>query len=173
MSPATRSNVSPGIQAVAAKFADKASDTVPSNYTINPMPNKSSSPERSLVKGHYHKRMQSLQPADTKGDARSEFLNYLESRSPERPLRATIVDPTIKSQDTTKIPSDPSRPKTADRELPSFLSSRYLSKPILGESTPTSATMLAIQNMQLPPESDPLQSLKATQWTRLQRKSIA
>jgi hypothetical protein len=155
MSPATRSNVSPGIQAVAAKFADKSSDTAPSNYTINPMPNKSSSPERSLVKGHYHKRMQSLQPADTKGDARSEFLNYLESRSPERPLRATIVDPTIKSQDTTKIPSDPSRPKTADRELPSFLSSRYLSKPILGESTPTSATMLAIQNMQLPPESDP------------------
>jgi DNA repair exonuclease SbcCD ATPase subunit len=160
MSPATRSNVSPGIQAVAAKFADKASDTVPSNYTINPMPNKSSSPERSLVKGHYHKRMQSLQPADTKGDARSEFLNYLESRSPERPLRATIVDPTIKSQDTTKIPSDPSRPKTADRELPSFLSSRYLSKPILGESTPTSATMLAIQNMQLPPESDPLSPSK-------------
>ncbi|KAF3394193.1 hypothetical protein F1880_005316 [Penicillium rolfsii] len=155
MSPGTRSNVSPGIQAVAAKFVDKSSETAPSNYTINPMPNKSSSPERSLVKGHYHKRMQSLQPADTKGDARSEFLNYLESRSPERPLRATIVDPTIKSHDTTKIMSDPPRPKTADRELPSFLSSRYLSKPILGESTPTSATMLAIQNMQLPPESDP------------------
>lgn len=156
MSPVTRSNVSPGIQAVAAKFADKSSETAPSNYTINPMSNKSSSPERSLVKGHhYHKRMQSLQPADTKGDARSEFLNYLESRSPERPLRATIVDPTIKSQDTNKIACDPSRPTTADRELPSFLSSRYLSKPILGESTPTSATMLAIQNMQLPPESDP------------------
>lgn len=154
MSPATRSNVSPGIQAVAAKFADKASETAPSTYTINPMPNKSSSPERSLVKGHYHKRMQSLQPADTKGDARSEFLNYLESRSPERPLRATIVDPTSKSQEPSKS-SDPSRPKTADRELPSFLSSRYLSKPILGESTPPSATMLAIQNMQLPAESDP------------------
>ncbi|CEJ54451.1 hypothetical protein PMG11_00760 [Penicillium brasilianum] len=154
MSPATRSNVSPGIQAVAAKFADKASEIAPSTYTINPMPNKSSSPERSLVKGHYHKRMQSLQPADTKGDARSEFLNYLESRSPERPLRATIVDPTSKSPETSK-PSDPSRPKTADRELPSFLSSRYLSKPILGESTPPSATMLAIQNMQLPAESDP------------------
>ncbi|KAJ5364314.1 uncharacterized protein N7496_010027 [Penicillium cataractarum] len=154
MSPATRSNVSPGIQAVAAKFADKASETTPSTYTINPMPNKSSSPERSLVKGHYHKRMQSLQPADTKGDARSEFLTYLESRSPERPLRATIVDPTSKSQEPSKS-SDPSRPKTADRELPSFLSSRYLSKPILGESTPPSATMLAIQNMQLPAESDP------------------
>lgn len=153
MSPATRSNVSPGIQAVAAKFADKSSDTTLSTYTINPMPNKSSSPERSLVKG-YHKRMQSLQPSDTKADARSEFLNYLENRSPERPLRATIVDPTAKSQDTSKT-SDPSRPKTADRELPSFLSNRYLSKPILGESTPPSATMLAIQNMQLPAESDP------------------
>ncbi|KAI2788621.1 hypothetical protein POX_e06642 [Penicillium oxalicum] len=154
MSPATRSNVSPNIQAVAAKFADKASETAPSNYTINPMPNKTSSPERSLVKGHYHKRMQSLQPADTKSDARSEFLNYLESRSPERPLRATIVDPIDKAQDINKG-SEPSRPKTADRELPSFMSSRYLSKPILGESTPTSATMLALQNMQLPAELDP------------------
>ncbi|KAF7716266.1 Uncharacterized protein PECH_005023 [Penicillium ucsense] len=153
MSPATRSNVSPNIQAVAAKFADKASETAPSNYTINPMPNKSSSPERSLVKG-YHKRMQSLQPADTKSDARSEFLNYLESRSPERPLRATILDPTDKVSDASKT-AEPTRPKTADREMPSFMSSRYLSKPILGESTPPSATMLALQNMQLPAELDP------------------
>lgn len=153
MSPATRSNVSPGIQAVAAKFADKSSENVTSSYTVNPMPNKASSPERSLVKG-YHKRMQSLQPSDTKADARSEFLNYLESRSPERPLRATIVDPNSKSQDASKM-SDPSRPKTADRELPNFMSHRYLSKPILGESTPPSATMLALQNMQLPSESDP------------------
>ncbi|KAJ5157443.1 uncharacterized protein N7482_008543 [Penicillium canariense] len=153
MSPVTRSNVSPNIQAVAAKFTDKPSEHALSSYTTNPMPNKSSSPERSLVKGHYHKRMQSLQPGDTKADARSEFLNYLESRSPERPLRATIIDPTSNPQDTSKT-SDPSRPKTADRELPSFMSSRYLSKPIIGENTPPSATMLAIQNMQLPPEPD-------------------
>lgn len=154
MSPATKSNVSPNIQAVAAKFADKPSENAPSSYTTNPMP-KSSSPERSLVKGHYHKRMQSMPPGETKGDARTEFLNYLENRSPERPLRATIVDPTAKSQDASKSPGSPLPRASSERELPSYLSNRYLSKPILGESTPPSATMLALQNMQLPADNDP------------------
>lgn len=154
MSPATRSNVSPNIQAVAAKFADKPSENAPSSYTTNPMP-KSSSPERSLVKGHYHKRMQSVPPGDTKGDARAEFLNYLENRSPERPLRATIVDPTSKTQDPAR-PASASSPRTAaERELPSYTPNRYLSRPILGESTPPSATMLALQNMQIPADNDP------------------
>ncbi|KAJ5500444.1 hypothetical protein N7453_009495 [Penicillium expansum] len=134
MSPATRSNVSPNIQAVAAKFTERPSEHAPSSYTTNPMPLKSSSPERSLVKGQHHKRMQSLQPEDTRQDARSDFMNYLESRSPERPL--------------------PLR-QDADREMNYSVSSRYLSKPILGESTPPSATMLALQNMQLPLEPDP------------------
>lgn len=158
MSPATKSNVSPNIQAVAAKFTDKPSENAPSSYTTNAMP-KSSSPERQLVKGHYHKRMQSM-PPDTKGDARSEFLNYLENRSPERPLRATIVDPTNKQQDKNDSAGSPtSRP--VERELPSYISNRYLSKPILGENTPTSATMLALQNMQLPAENDPPSPSKA------------
>ncbi|KAJ6020931.1 hypothetical protein N7540_006435 [Penicillium herquei] len=154
MSPATKNNVSPNIQAVAAKFQDRSSENALSSYTTNPMPPKSGSPERSLVKGHYHKRMQSLQPSDTKGDARSEFLNYLESRSPERPLRATIVDPTTKPQDTSKGPESPPA-RAAEREIPSYVSSRYLSKPLFGESTPPSATMLALQNMQLPIDNDP------------------
>ena len=154
MSPATRNNVSPNIQAVAAKFTDKPSENAPSSYTTNHMPNKSGSPERSLVKGHYHKRMQSLQPGDTKGDARSEFLNYLESRSPERPIRATIIDPTSKSEETRKGLGSPT-PRASEPELPSFVSNRYLSKPILGESTPPSATMLALQNMQIPLDNDP------------------
>ncbi|KAJ5678721.1 hypothetical protein N7462_006965 [Penicillium macrosclerotiorum] len=154
MSPATKSNVSPNVQAIAAKFADKPNESALSSYTTNPMPNKSSSPERSLVKGHYHKRMQSLQPADAKGDARSEFLNYLESRSPERSLRATIVEPTSKPQDMNKLSGSPSRNQSAEPQIPSYVSNRYLSKPILGESTPPSATMLALQNMQLPSEND-------------------
>lgn len=154
MSPATKHNVSPNIQAVAAKFTDKPSENAPSSYTTNPMPTKAGSPERSLVKG-YHKRMQSLQPADTKADARAEFLSYLENRSPERPLRATIVDSAIKPPlEAPKAPSSPPRAST-ERELPSYVSNRYLSKPILGESTPPSATMLALQNMQLPSENDP------------------
>lgn len=154
MSPATKSHVSPNIQAVAAKFTDKPSENAPSSYTTNPMPTKSSSPERSLVKGH-HKRMQSMPSGETKADARSEFLNYLENRSPERPLRATIVDPTPKPQDPTKPPTSPLTRPLTEREIPSYVSSRYLSRPILGESTPPSATMLALQNMQLPSENDP------------------
>jgi DNA repair exonuclease SbcCD ATPase subunit len=150
MSPATKSNVSPGIQAVAAKFTERPSESALSSYTTNAMP-KSSSPERSLVKGH-HKRMQSLQPSDTKADARSEFLNYLESRSPERPLRATILDPTNKQETIMRAGSPTSR--SPERDLPSYVSNRYLSKPIIGETTPSSPTMLALQNMQLP-EVDP------------------
>lgn len=111
------------------------------------------------MKGHYHKRMQSLPPADTKGDARSEFMNYLESRSPERPLRATIVDSPSKQQDSST--KSAGSPPPRERELPSYISNRYLSKPILGENTPTSATMLALQNMQLPAESDPPSPSKA------------
>ncbi|KAJ5785616.1 uncharacterized protein N7503_010828 [Penicillium pulvis] len=153
MSPATRHGVSPNIQAVAAKFTDKPSENALSSYTTNPMPNKTGSPERSLVKGHHHKRLQSLQPSDTKGDARSDFLNYLENRSPERPLRATIIDPTNMPLDSSKVFGSPPRP--AEREIPSYVSGRYLSKPILGESTPPSATMLALQNMQLPSDNDP------------------
>ncbi|KAJ5959741.1 uncharacterized protein N7479_006891 [Penicillium vulpinum] len=154
MSPATRSNVSPNIQAVAAKFTERPSEHAPSSYTTNPMPLKSSSPERSLVKGHHHKRMQSLQPEDTRQDTRSDFMNYLENRSPERPLRATIIE-AAKPRDPTKSISSPALRQDVDREMTYSLSSRYLSKPILGESTPPSATMLALQNMQLPLEPDP------------------
>ncbi|KAJ5582156.1 hypothetical protein N7535_000776 [Penicillium sp. DV-2018c] len=152
-SSAPRSNVSPNIQAVAAKFSERPSDHAPSSYTTNPMPPKTSSPERSLVKGQ-HKRLQSLQPDDSKKDARSDFLNYLENRSPERPLRATIIEGS-KTRDPSKSISSPSLREDTNRELNYSLSSRYLSKPILGESTPPSATMLALQNMQVPSEPDP------------------
>ncbi|KAJ5409829.1 uncharacterized protein N7487_004188 [Penicillium crustosum] len=154
MSPATRSNVSPNIQAVAAKFTERPSEHAPSSYTTNPMPLKTSSPERSLVKGQHHKRMKSLQPEDTRQDARSDFMNYLENKSPERPLRATIIE-AAKPRDPTKSISSPALRQDADREMNYSVSSRYLSKPILGESTPPSATMLALQNMQLPLEPDP------------------
>ena len=154
MSPTTRSNVSPNIQAVAARFTERPSEHAPSSYTTNPMPLKSSSPERSLVKGQHHKRMQSLQPEDTRQDARSDFMNYLDNRSPERPLRATIIE-AAKPRDPTKSTSSPALRQDTEREMNYSVSSRYLSKPILGESTPPSATMLALQNMQLPSESDP------------------
>ncbi|GIJ84286.1 hypothetical protein Asppvi_003126 [Aspergillus pseudoviridinutans] len=149
-SPATKGNVSPNIQAVAANFAEKMRENVPSPYTTNPMPSKSS-PEKSLIKGQFHKRMQSLQNADT----RSEFLNYLESRSPERPLRASIMDSTSRPEEKSPTKSTGSSDRDSDKDAPNLLiSNRYLSKPILGESTPPSATMLALQNMQLPDEGE-------------------
>ncbi|PYH82171.1 chromosome segregation ATPase family protein [Aspergillus uvarum CBS 121591] len=156
-SPVTRSNVSPGIQAAAANFAEKIRENAPSPYTTNPMPPKS--PEKSLIKGQFHKRMRSFQ---NNTDARSEFLNYLENRSPERPQRASTFEPGSKSLEKSALNKTPSSPdsREPDRDMPNLLiSNRYLSRPILGESTPPSATMLALQNMQLPLESDPPQRL--------------
>ncbi|GAB1201386.1 hypothetical protein APSETT444_010778 [Aspergillus pseudonomiae] len=149
-SPATKGNVSPGIQAMAASFTEKMRENAPSPYISNPMPPKSS-PEKSLIKGQFHKRMQSFQNSS---DPRSEFLNYLESKSPERPQRASTFDAATKPLEKSLMKSEVEEPE-ADHEPPNLLiSPRYLSKPILGESTPPSATMLALQNMQLPCEPD-------------------
>ncbi|KAJ5625901.1 hypothetical protein N7510_002210 [Penicillium lagena] len=150
MSPITKSHISPNVQAIAAKFTDKPGENTISSYTTNSMsPKPPSSPERQLVKGNIHKRMQS-QP----GDARSEFLNYLDSRSPDRPQRATIAEPPAKTEDS-KTTESPSQRPHSERDFSNYLlSSRYLSKPIFGESTPPSATMLALQNMQLPADTE-------------------
>ncbi|KAL1877650.1 hypothetical protein Plec18167_004614 [Paecilomyces lecythidis] len=155
-SPTTRTNVSPNIQAVAAGLTEKMRENAPSSYTTNPMPLKPASPEKSLIKGQYHKRMQSF--AQQNGDPRAEFRSYLENRSPERPSRASVFDSADKALEKT-----PSRPGSSNRdsenETPSFrISNRFLTKPILGENTPPSATMLALQNMKLPGENEPTPS---------------
>ncbi|KAK5684648.1 hypothetical protein LTS12_029113, partial [Elasticomyces elasticus] len=113
-------------------------------------PKAPASPEKSLIKGNYHKRMQSLQNVDTG----SEFLNYLENKSPEKSLRTSVLDPGPKLQEkSNKKPEDEQSEK--ERDIPQFLiSNRFLSKPILNEPTPPSATMLALQNMQLPGENE-------------------
>ncbi|KAE8372080.1 hypothetical protein BDV26DRAFT_109168 [Aspergillus bertholletiae] len=135
---------------MAATFTEKMRENSPSPYVSNPMPPKPS-PEKSLIKGQFHKRMQSFQNS---ADPRSEFLNYLESKSPERPQRATTFDSATKPLEKSLMKSEIEEPES-DHESPSLLiSPRYLSKPILGESTPPSATMLALQNMQLPCEPD-------------------
>ncbi|EYE99377.1 uncharacterized protein EURHEDRAFT_398577 [Aspergillus ruber CBS 135680] len=159
-SPTTKSNVSPKVQAVAANFAEKCRDNVASPYTTNPMPPKPVSPEKSLIKGNYHKRMQSMQNTDTK----SEFLNFLESKSPEKSLRASVLDASPKSPKSPKSPEKvnrkledaPADNQEGERDPPPHfaINHRYLSKPILNEPTPPSATMLALQNMQLPTQSE-------------------
>ncbi|KAB8204163.1 hypothetical protein BDV34DRAFT_197956 [Aspergillus parasiticus] len=152
-SPATKGNVSPGIQAMAATFTEKMRENAPSPYISNPMPPKSS-PEKSLIKGQFHKRMQSFQNSP---DPRSEFLNYLESKSPERPQRASTFDSATKLPEKSLMKSEIEEPESEPEPPNLLISPHYLSKPILGESTPPSATMLALQNMQLPcePASQP------------------
>lgn len=138
------------MQAVAANFTEKSRDNGTAPYTTNPMPPKPASPEKSLIKGNYHKRMQSMQNADTG----SEFLNYLENKSPEKSLRTSVLDPGPKLQDRSnrKLEDEQSE---KERDIPPFLiNNRFLSKPILNEPTPPSATMLALQNMQLPGENE-------------------
>lgn len=154
-SPKTRSNASPGIQAVTASLAEKMRENAPSPYTINPMPPKSS-PEKSLVKGQYHRRMQSLQPTT---DARTEFRNFIENRSPERKSRASTFNDDYLDKSPTRAGTSGSQ--DSGRDSPSlYVSNRYLSKPIIGENTPPSATMLALQNMQLP--GDELKSVQVS-----------
>ncbi|KAL4811499.1 hypothetical protein BDV18DRAFT_129490 [Aspergillus unguis] len=149
-SPVTKGNVSPNIQAVAANFTEKARENSPTSpYTTNPMTPKS--PEKSLIRGQFHKRMQSLQNTDT----RSEFLNYLENKSPERPLRASFSDQSSKSPEKAAPKTESSDQQNAEEQPNLLISNRYLSRPLFGESTPPSATMLALQNMQLPPDNDP------------------
>ncbi|KAL5336460.1 hypothetical protein BJX70DRAFT_372374 [Aspergillus crustosus] len=159
-SPITKANVSPNIQAVAANFTEKLRENTPSPYTTNPMSPKS--PEKSLIKGQFHKRMQSLQNTDT----RSEFLNYLENRSPERPLHASFSEHTSKlPEKIAPKPESPLEPQSTDQEVPNLLiPNRYLSRPLFGESTPPSATMLALQNMQLPPDNEPHSRTKETDY---------
>ncbi|PGH10907.1 hypothetical protein AJ80_07350 [Polytolypa hystricis UAMH7299] len=143
-SPTTRPNASATIQAAAAALAEKSQENTPSSYTTNPMPLKSS-PEKSLIKGQYHRRLQSLQNTT---NASREFASYLERRSPDKPHRANVFDSENRDKSPTRAGNTT---PTRDALRPS---SRYLSKPILGENTPPSATMLALQNMQLPIEID-------------------
>lgn len=108
------------------------------------------SPEKSLIKGQYHKRMQSFQNATTNS---REFASYLERRSPEKAHRASVYEPEYKTPEKNQSRASTATPP--GRESPTHRpASRYLSKPILGENTPPSATMLALQNMQVPIDID-------------------
>ena len=109
-----------------------------------------SSPEKSLIKGHHHKRMRSIQAGTVR-----DLSNTLERRSPEKGLSR---DPSLRAQKSSDYERSPERnsnreetPIPSGRETPT---KAYLSKPILGENTPPSATMLALQNMRSQPERD-------------------
>lgn len=171
-SPATRSNASATVRAAAAALqekAEKSNENTPSSYTTNPMPLRSS-PEKSLIKGPYHKRMQSLQNTTNN----REYASYLDRRSPEKASRAGIFDKENQPNDRNATRVAPSTPP--GRESPNHrISDHFLTKPILGENTPPSATMLALQNMRIPidldtPSKDPKPKPLANINTNLSRE---
>jgi hypothetical protein len=148
----TRPNTSAAIMRAAKALEEKARESLPtSSYTTNPMPPRSS--ERSLVKGNQHKRMQSLQPSGIR-DLRS-YLDTHKSpeRSPERP----------KTRDGARSRESDYFGKELDARFDQFGRSpsaydlghapttRPSHRAFLGENTPPSATMKALQTMTIPP----------------------
>ncbi|KAF2753802.1 hypothetical protein EJ05DRAFT_541787 [Pseudovirgaria hyperparasitica] len=170
-SPSVRPNTSANIAAAARAFEEKARESAPaSSYTVNPMPQKS--PERSLIKGAHHRRLQSLQPPNVK-DLRSHLDGVrTPERSPERPgtrngtpLFGREIDRDYLGSPGERSPSRIETPTPTIRDFAKEASSvRGSSRPppraILGENTPpTSSTMLALQNLQLKDFDKPLSDI--------------
>ncbi|KAL8712629.1 MAG: hypothetical protein Q9220_003160 [cf. Caloplaca sp. 1 TL-2023] len=152
-SPATKPNTSTNIAAAAEALASKARESA---YITNPLPNKS--PEKSLIKGQYHKRMQSFQ--NSNGNLR-ERNSYFENAgllgSPERLSRTSTLDSDDRSPSRSPTRSGTPTPNGRDfgRDTPGLRpTSRPPPKAILGENTPPSATMLALQNTPTPIDMD-------------------
>jgi hypothetical protein len=162
----TRPNTSAAIMRAAKALEEKARESLPtSSYTVNPMPGRS--PERSLVKGNQHKRMQSLQPSSVR-DLRS-YLDTHKSpeRSPERPQtrdgsrgREAERDYFAKDSDSRFAQFGTQSPSSA-YDLTHTPTARPSHRAILGENTPPSATMKALQTMTIPPHilDPPLQTI--------------
>ncbi|OQN99773.1 hypothetical protein B0A48_14543 [Cryoendolithus antarcticus] len=158
-SPTTKSNTSAGIAAAAKKIVEASRESAPlSSYISNVTP--STSPERSLIKGAHHKRLQSMQTGSVK-DLRSYLDNNRSpDRSPERERPASSTPYTSRDardymsatpeRATTPTPAS----KDPFKETPALRPSVRPRSSIYGENTPPSATMLALQTMQVP--SDPL-----------------
>ncbi|KAL8996236.1 MAG: hypothetical protein Q9169_004214 [Polycauliona sp. 2 TL-2023] len=152
-SPATKPNTSGTIAAAAEAFVQRARESA---YVTNPSPPKS--PEKSLLKGQYHKRMQSMQSSN--GNLRernSYFENAGSLGSPERLSRTSTFDGENRSPTRSPTRSETPTPGGKDfgRDTPTLRpTSRPPPRPILGENTPPSATMLALQNTPTPKEMD-------------------
>lgn len=149
-SPVTKTKTSATVAAAAEALQARARESA---YTINPLPSKS--PEKSLIKGQYHKRMQSLQTSH--GNIR-DLSSYLENtktpeQSPEKPLRPSTYNYENRSPEKSPTRSGSQTPTSRDLSRDSTgsrLNGRPPLKAILGENAPPSATMLALQNTPSP-----------------------
>ncbi|WPH00292.1 Chromosome segregation atpase [Acrodontium crateriforme] len=154
--PTSKPNTSASIAAAAKAIVDRVRESTPSSYTTNQMGSSSPerSPEKSLIKGAQHKRMQSLQTTSVK-----DLRSYLDGRaspekSPERPSSKSKsgflgFGKTPSTEDVfTSGQSTPTR--TPGDLLKDSSPIHPSSRPILRENTPPSATMLALQTMRIP-----------------------
>ncbi|KAJ4992946.1 chromosome segregation atpase [Stagonosporopsis vannaccii] len=162
----TRPNTSAAIMRAAKALEEKARESLPtSSYTTNPMPGRS--PERSLIKGNQHKRMQSLQPSSVR-----DLRSYLDShkspeRSPERPRTRDGSHSRDGERDYFGKELDPkfgqfgTPSPSSTYDLTHTPTTRPSHRAILGENTPPSATMKALQTMTIPPHilDPPLQNI--------------
>ncbi|KAL8847590.1 MAG: hypothetical protein Q9221_007367 [Calogaya cf. arnoldii] len=152
-SPATKPNTSGTIAAAAEAFVQRARESA---YVTNPSPPKS--PEKSLIKGQYHKRMQSMQTSNgSLRERNSYFENVAPLGSLERLSRTSTFDSENRSPTRSPTRSETPTPGGKDfgRDTPSLRpTSRPPPRAILGENTPPSATMLALQNTPVPNEMD-------------------
>ncbi|CZT06909.1 related to transport protein USO1 [Rhynchosporium agropyri] len=173
----SRPNTSTAIQSAHLALTEKARE---SGYVTNsPVKRIDTSPERSLIKGAAHKRMQSLQTGNVRD--LSSFLEggstFGSPRSPEKSTQRPstphtnkdfALEPRSPEKSPEKSPDrDSSRSatptpgrETPNRELTVRPSLRRPAQSILGENTPPqSATMLALQNMTTRETDNPLSNV--------------
>lgn len=138
-SPITKPNTSARIEEAAALIQQRAKESAPSSYATNIGP--SGSPEKSLVKPQ-HKRMQSIQSVSVKG-----ISDSLERRSPDKGLRTSKLSEYEEYRASRSPERSPTRCGSETPTPSGSVTPSHLNKPILGENTPPSATMLALQTM--------------------------
>ena len=111
------------------------------------------SPEKSLLKGQYQKRMQSIQ--NPSGNIR-DLSSYLENpRSPEKsPERLSRSSFDFENRSPTRSGTPTPSTRDVGKDNPTGRTNRPQPKAILGENSPQSATMLALQNTPTPKDMD-------------------
>ncbi|OLN95323.1 hypothetical protein CCHL11_04801 [Colletotrichum chlorophyti] len=156
-SVASRKGTSSAIQSAHAALTERAREAamVPVPLTKR---NTDMSPERSLIRGSHHKRMQSLQPGSVR-DLGLLLENGQQSnppsptKPPDRSVRPSTPTTTRRDSfpDTKSSETEATTPSSVPNVTPAVRPAmKRQHQSILGENAPPqSATMLAIQNMPL------------------------
>jgi DNA repair exonuclease SbcCD ATPase subunit len=168
---ASRPNASSAIQSAHAALTEKAREA----FLSNPSPLRNESPERSLIKGAAHKRMQSIQTGSVR-----DLSSFLEGgsipaspsrpseRSPEKNRPTTpytsrdfAIEAKSPEKETGRSVTPTPTSATAGRDTPTLRPSlRRPPQSILGENTPPqSATMMALHSMSTRDTDSPLSNV--------------